>query len=127
MPSRPGFRSDERASAPLDSRIESLRVPPHSVEAEQAVIGGLMLAPESLDHVADQIDAEDFYRRDHRLIYEAICGLAAKNKPFDVVTLGEWFDAGGKADQIGESLQLGLAVSRGEPLPPLRRRPAPAS
>jgi replicative DNA helicase len=106
MPSRPGFRTDERQSASVDSRIETLRVPPHSVEAEQAVIGGLMLAPDALDHVSDQLSSEDFYRRDHRLIYEAICGLSARNKPFDVVTLGEWFDASGQAEQIGGGAYL---------------------
>ncbi len=105
MSSRPGIRTDERAFAP-DSRIESLRVPPHSVEAEQAVVGGLMLAPEALDHVSDLLDAEDFYRRDHRLIYEAICALSGRNKPFDVVTLGEWFDAGGQSEQIGGAAYL---------------------
>ncbi|MBS0213198.1 MAG: replicative DNA helicase [Proteobacteria bacterium] len=106
MPSRPGLRADERTFAPSDSRIESLRVPPHSVEAEQAVIGGLMLAPDALDRVADMLDGEDFYRRDHRLIYEAIMGLSKKNRPFDVVTLGEWFDADGSAEQIGGSAYL---------------------
>ncbi|MBS0456513.1 MAG: replicative DNA helicase [Proteobacteria bacterium] len=103
MSSRPAFRNDERAT---DARIEALRVPPHSVEAEQAVIGGLMLAPESLDLVGDLLEPEDFYRRDHRLIYEAIRGLSARDKPFDVVTLGEWFDAAGTAEQIGGSAYL---------------------
>ncbi len=105
MPSRPGFRTDER-QASVDSRIESLRVPPQSVEAEQAVLGGLMLAPDSLDHVSDQLNEDDFYRRDHRLIYRAIRELSVKNKPFDVVTLGEWFDSNGLAEQIGGSSYL---------------------
>ncbi len=106
MPSRQGFRTDERNSAQFDNRIESLRVPPQSVDAEQAVLGGLMLAPESLDHVGDQLSKEDFYRNDHQLIFEAICDLARKNKPFDVVTLGEWFDASGLAEKIGGSAYL---------------------
>ncbi len=95
-------RFDERG----DGRIEALRVPPQSVEAEQAVLGGLMLAPESLDHVADQLDRDDFYRNDHRLIYQAICDLSSKSKPFDVVTLGEWFDTNNMADRIGGSAYL---------------------
>ncbi len=106
MSSRPGFRTDERPAGPVDSRIESLRVPPQSVEAEQAVLGGLMLAPDSLDLVSDQLDEDDFYRRDHRLIYRAIRELSAKNKPFDVVTLGEWFDANNMAEQIGGGTYL---------------------
>ena len=89
-----------------DHRIEALRVPPQSVDAEQAVLGGLMLAPDKLDHVVDHLDEDDFYRRDHRLIYRAICELSGKNKPFDVVTLGEWFDNSGLADQIGGSTYL---------------------
>jgi replicative DNA helicase len=92
------FRSE---SPRTESRIEALRVPPQSAEAEQAVIGGLMLAPESLDRVGDFLTENDFYRRDHRLIYRAIRELSEKNKPFDAVTLGEWFDANGLAEQIG--------------------------
>ena len=84
-----------------DSRLDTLRVPPQSVEAEQAVIGGLMLAPESLDRVGDFLTEHDFYRRDHRLIYRAIRELSEKNKPFDAVTLGEWFEANNLSEQIG--------------------------
>jgi replicative DNA helicase len=94
MSARPeSFRSD--------SKIDALRVPPQSVEAEQAVLGGLMLAPDSLDRVGDFLTEVDFYRRDHRLIYKAIRELSEKNKPFDAVTLGEWFEANGLAEQIG--------------------------
>ena len=94
MPARPeSFRTD--------AKIDALRVPPQSVEAEQAVIGGLMLAPESLDRVGDFLTEHDFYRRDHRLIYRAIRELSEKSKPFDAVTLGEWFEANGLSEQIG--------------------------
>jgi replicative DNA helicase len=81
--------------------VDSLRVPPQSVEAEQAVIGGLMLAPEAIDRVGDLLTEADFYRRDHRLIYRGIRELSEKNKPFDAVTLGEWFEANGLSEQIG--------------------------
>lgn len=94
MPARPeSFRTD--------AKIDALRVPPQSVEAEQAVIGGLMLAPDSLDRVGDFLTEHDFYRRDHRLIYRAIRELSEKSKPFDAVTLGEWFEANGLSEQIG--------------------------
>ena len=86
-----------------EARIDALRVPPQSVEAEQAVIGGLMLAPDSLDRVGDFLTEHDFYRRDHRLIYRAIRELSEKNKPFDAVTLGEWFEVNGLSEQIGGS------------------------
>ena len=84
-----------------EARIDALRVPPQSVEAEQAVIGGLMLAPDSLDRVGDFLTEHDFYRRDHRLIYRAIRDLSEKNKPFDAVTLGEWFEVNALSEQIG--------------------------
>tara|TARA_R110002020_G_scaffold21373_34_gene72423 strand:- start:4040 stop:6910 length:2871 start_codon:yes stop_codon:yes gene_type:complete len=84
-----------------DAKIDALRLPPQSVEAEQAVLGGLMLAPDSLDRVGDFLTEHDFYRRDHRLIYRAIRELSEKNKPFDAVTLGEWFESNSLSEQIG--------------------------
>lgn len=80
---------------------DALRVPPYSVEAEQAVLGGLMLAPESWDRVSDQLADGDFYRHDHRVIFRAIRELADRNQPFDAVTLGEVMDARGTGDEIG--------------------------
>ena len=84
----------------------AMRVPPNSVEAEQAVLGGLMLAPETLDLIADHLVEEDFYRRSHRLIFRAITELAGRSTPFDVVTLGEWFDANRAGEEIGGSAYL---------------------
>jgi replicative DNA helicase len=89
---------NERKSAP---NIEALRVPPHSLEAEQAVLGGLMLAPESWDRVADRLVEDDFYRRDHRLIFRAIGDLSNKGMPYDAVTLGDWFEAQQLTDMVG--------------------------
>jgi replicative DNA helicase len=83
------------------SSIEALRVPPHSVEAEQAVLGGLMLAPDSWDRVADRLVEDDFYRKDHRLIYRAIGELSAKSMPYDAVTLGDWFHAQNLSEMVG--------------------------
>jgi replicative DNA helicase len=95
MSSRPGFRHDQH-----DSRVEQLRVPPHSVEAEQAVLGGIMLAPESFSEVADLLQPADFYRRDHQLIYQAIIELEGKKQPFDAVTLGDWFEGQGMSELV---------------------------
>jgi replicative DNA helicase len=78
-------------------------VPPHSLEAEQAVLGALMLDERALLRVQDWLLESDFYRRDHQLIYRAISELAACGKPFDAVTLGEWFESQGHAEQVGGS------------------------
>ena len=68
-----GDRKRRREPTPFDS----LRIPPNSIEAEQAVLGGLMLSPDSLDKVADKLTDDDFYRKDHRLIWRAINELAS--------------------------------------------------
>jgi replicative DNA helicase len=86
--------------------LETLRVPPQSVEAEQAVLGGLMLAPERFAEAQDLLTEADFYRRDHRLIYRAIVELEGKRKPYDAVTLGDWLEANGLADEVGGSSYL---------------------
>lgn len=88
----------ERQPAP---NVEALRVPPHSIEAEQAVLGGLMLAPDSWDRVADRLVEEDFYRREHRLIFRAIGDLSARGMPYDAVTLGDWFQTQGLDEMVG--------------------------
>ncbi|UHQ21588.1 replicative DNA helicase [Lysobacter sp. 5GHs7-4] len=106
MSARTGFRGEKRFETRAEQRIDQLRVPPQSVEAEQAVLGGLMLAPDAYDRVADQLVEEDFYRRDHQLIYRAIRELAEKNKPFDAVTLGEWFDSMGLSEQVAGGAYL---------------------
>lgn len=86
-----------------DPRIEHLRMPPQSVEAEQAVLGGLMIAPKALWLIREMLQEADFYRRDHRLIFRAIVSLDDKHQPFDAVTLGEWFEANGLAESIGST------------------------
>jgi replicative DNA helicase len=109
MNARPGFRGDrgdKRFESRAEQRIDQLRLPPQSVEAEQAVLGGLMLAPDAYDRVADQLTEQDFYRRDHQLIFRAIRELAEKNRPFDAVTLGEWFESQGLAEQVAGGAYL---------------------
>ena len=87
-------------AAPKLASIENLKVPPHSIEGEQAVLGGLLLSPLAWDLVADVVTEVDFYREDHRLIFRAIHELNDRSKPCDAVTVTEWFEAHGKADQI---------------------------
>ena len=77
---------DSAYSAPS---AKSLRTPPYSMEAEQAVLGGLMLENNSWDLIADKINEDDFHLFDHRVIFRAIADLAYHNQPFDVVTLAE--------------------------------------
>lgn len=94
-------RKPDRFPGSHDERADGLRVPPHSIEAEQAVLGGLMLSGEAWDKVADKLTEEDFYRRDHQLIFRAIGQLAEKGQPCDAVTLGEWFDSQGEGELVG--------------------------
>ncbi len=104
MSARQGFRTQPSGIA--DSRIEQLRVPPQSVEAEQAVLGGLMLVQDAFDRVADILADNDFYRRDHQLIYRAIRELAEKSRPYDAVTLGEWFESMGQSELVAGGAYL---------------------
>ena len=89
-------------------------VPPHSVEAEQAVIGGLLLDAAAWDNVADVVKQEDFYRPDHQLIFEAISSLAGNSKPCDVVTVSEHLDRNGKLEEAGGLAYLS-SVARDTP------------
>lgn len=86
------------------SRHETLRVPPQSVPAEQYVLGALMLDPGALARLT--LDEADFYRRDHALIFRAICELDAAGKPYDAVTLGEWFESQGLGEQASHGAYL---------------------
>lgn len=88
------------------SALETLRVPPHSTEAEQSVLGGLMLAPDKIEIIASQLQEDDFYRRDHRMIWRAMSELNLRGKPCDAVTLGDWFEANGMAEMVGGASYL---------------------
>lgn len=78
--------------AAIDSAEQRLKMPPNSIEAEQSLLGGLMLDNAAWDKVADLIVALDFYRKDHRLIFAGIAELAETSNPCDVVTLSEFLD-----------------------------------
>jgi replicative DNA helicase len=94
------------APASGDPQIAALRVPPHSVEGEQSVLGGLMLDNEAFDKVADILREEDFYRYDHRLIWQQIARLIERSQPADVVTVFEALQTAGKADEVGGLVYL---------------------
>ena len=86
---------------------EILKVPPQSIEAEQSVLGGLMLDNRSLDQIADKLIAGDFYRKEHRLIYSAISRLCEENSPADVVTVSEQLEKSAELEDVGGLAYLG--------------------
>jgi replicative DNA helicase len=97
--------------AELSQRVEDLKVPPHSLEAEQSVIGGLMLDNRAWDEIADIINEQDFYRHDHALILRSINALAENEQPYDVVTVSEWLGARGELDSIGGLAYLSILAN----------------
>ena len=92
--------------SPRAPALSQLRLPPQSLEAEQAVIGGLLLDNTAFDRVADLLRPDDFYRGDHRQIYTAITSLIDKAHPADVVTVHEALSTIGKAEEIGGLIYL---------------------
>jgi replicative DNA helicase len=94
-------------SEPADPQLLALKVPPHSVEAEQSLLGALLLDNQAFDRVADVVSGEDFYRDDHRRIWRHIARLIEANKPADVVTVSESIDASEDKDKTGGPAYLG--------------------
>ncbi len=90
--------------------VEQLKVPPHSIEAEQSVLGGLLLSPGAWDQVADIVVESDFYREDHRLIFRAISELHDNSRPTDAVTVTEWFESHGQTEMIDGGAYIGQLV-----------------
>jgi len=87
--------------APSSDEIARLRVPPHSIEAEQSVLGGLLLDNSAWDRAADLLNESDFYRHEHQLIFAAIQQLVSASKPADVITVFEQLQMQGKAHDVG--------------------------
>ncbi|MHB0925629.1 MAG: replicative DNA helicase [Gallionellaceae bacterium] len=90
-----------------DAQLEQIKLPPHSVEAEQSVLGGLLLEASALDKIADLITDDDFYRHEHRLIYRQIVRLSEMSKPVDVITVAEALEISGELDKVGGLPYLG--------------------
>jgi len=90
-----------------DAQLESARVPPQSIEAEQSVLGGLLLDNTAWDKVADLITAADFYRGDHRTIFQHIAQLIDANKPADALTVAEVLDRSGRLNDVGGQAYIG--------------------
>ncbi len=101
MPSAPASSERFARAVPGDAQIESLRLPPHSVEAEQAVLGGLLLSNAAWDRIGDIISETDFYRADHRVLWRTITRLVEDNKPADVLTVAEALKVSGEIQDVG--------------------------
>jgi replicative DNA helicase len=91
----------------IDAQVAALKLPPHSIEAEQSLIGGLLLDNAAWDRIADIVAAADFYRDDHRRIFNHIGKLIQMGKPADVVTVFESIEKSNEVDQTGGMAYLG--------------------
>jgi len=90
-----------RNTLPYDPQMAAIKLPPHSLEAEQSLIGGLLLDNTAWEKIADLVTGEDFYRDDHRRIYQHIAKLVDVGRPADVVTVFESLEKSGEAEQAG--------------------------
>ncbi|MGO2581324.1 MAG: DnaB-like helicase N-terminal domain-containing protein, partial [Halomonas sp.] len=84
-----------------DKETAALKLPPHSLEAEQSVLGGLMLDNQAWDNVSERLVADDFYRYEHRLVFNVMIHLAESAQPLDVVTISEALEARDHLDTVG--------------------------
>ncbi|HYH43157.1 MAG TPA: replicative DNA helicase [Burkholderiales bacterium] len=90
-----------------DAQVDAARVPPQSVEAEQSVLGGLMLDNAAWDRIADVLGEADFYRTDHRAIFRHIAQLIEENKPADALTVADTLELSGKLAEVGGQAYIG--------------------
>ena len=95
------FEPLDPSDMPVDRQVAQLRIPPHSIEAESSVLGGLLLDNTAWDRVGDLVKEGDFYRLEHRLVFTAIAHLVNASKPADVITVFEYLQSLGKADEVG--------------------------
>src|SRR5918996_1917364 len=89
-----------------DPQLLALKLPPHSIEAEQSVLGALLLDNQAFDRVADLVSADDFYRDDHRRIWRHIARLIEATRPADVVTVADSIEASEDKDKTGGAAYL---------------------
>ncbi|WP_438864274.1 replicative DNA helicase [Neptunicella sp.] len=95
------------ASKYNDEKVEKLKIPPHSIEAEQSVLGSMLIAPSSWDKVAEIVIEEDFYNRAHQTIYRAIIALLSDNQPVDVITVSQQLENSDELEEAGGFSYLG--------------------
>ena len=90
-----------------DKQVAAVKMPPHSIDAEQSVLGGLMLDNEAWDRVAEKVVEQDFYLRSHRFIFAAMSRLAEAAQPIDIITVSENLEANQQLDDVGGFAYLG--------------------
>lgn len=91
----------------FDPRTAALKIPPHSIEAEQSVLGGILINNAAWENIVDLINEVDFYRKDHQTIFNAIHVLSDQNMPCDAVTVSDWLDRNNKLEQVGGLAYIG--------------------
>ncbi|EGM68742.1 MULTISPECIES: replicative DNA helicase [Shewanella] len=94
-------------SKPRDLQLDGLKLPPHSIEAEQSVLGGLMLDADAWDKVAETVVKEDFYSRSHRMIFAAMHRLVETSQPIDLITVSEQLELENQLEEAGGFAYLG--------------------
>ncbi|OMO38258.1 replicative DNA helicase [Vibrio sp. 10N.261.46.E8] len=92
---------DTKSQKSANDQVDAIKVPPHSLEAEQSVIGGLLLDNERWDTVAEKVVAKDFYSRPHRLIFEAVKDILEESSPLDLITLSEHLELREQLEEVG--------------------------
>ena len=93
-----------------EDQISALKVPPHSIEAEQSILGGLLIDNKAIDRITGQVSASDFYRNDHRIIFTHISKLIDNNDPADIVTVAESLEQNAELTKVGGVAYLGLVA-----------------
>ena len=94
-------RTDNRNRKIPDAQVDAIKVPPHSLEAEQSVIGGLLLDNERWDTVSEHVMTQDFYSRPHRLIFDGVKSILEAGKPLDLITLSEYLEQREQLEDVG--------------------------
>ncbi|MDN3614875.1 MAG: replicative DNA helicase [Vibrio gallaecicus] len=92
---------DTRNQKSANDQVDAIKVPPHSLEAEQSVIGGLLLDNERWDTVSEKVVSKDFYSRPHRLIFEAVKAILEESNPLDLITLSEFLEVREQLEEVG--------------------------
>ena len=99
------------AAVVRDPQVEAARVPPQSIEAEQSVLGGLLLDNTAWDRISDIVGENDFYRADHRTIFRHVAQLIEEDRPADALTVAASLESSAKLGEIGGAAYLGSLVS----------------
>lgn len=96
----------------VDTETASLKIAPHSIEAEMAILGGILINNNVWEHVSERVSEDDFYRKDHRVIFRAISALDEDGQPYDVVTVAEWLENYQQLDDAGGLTYLAALAER---------------